>query len=370
MSRKMKTPQNRILRKDAIPFSLLTVFLFLLPSCDREARFDSGPFLSGVFEERLLEIDEYDKPLLVFISDPECDPCRDMMQGINHDKKIIHYISENFLTLHYPDNVAGNEILPLVLEEYGYPKLLLIDTTFALRALLGGQIDPPLIRTLLDSALKNELFINYQPDLPWKAGKENAITEFFRAWHALYKRQSVSFSEHIRRSIDYYSYPFNQYLGIMDAVKTGDQYLVDSLTNIAIASYHKTALNDFLYTPLLISLKYASPSRIDSISSFDHPFAFQQTHYYGGRIKKNSSHEITIQYKNTGETADSIGEIIPSCDCMEVIHNNRLLMPGEENTIVLKYDTSRKGEFSKLIFIKNKSGKIMVVIIINGNIVE
>ena len=80
-------------------------------------------------------------------------------------------------------------------------------------------------------------------------------------------------------------------------------------------------------------------------------FQFEKETINYGKIKKGDDGKRIFKFTNIGSAPIIIKNIITSCDCAVPEKPERPIMPGEDATITVEYDTSSTGGFSKEIVI-------------------
>jgi hypothetical protein len=99
-------------------------------------------------------------------------------------------------------------------------------------------------------------------------------------------------------------------------------------------------------------------------------FKFEKELINYGKIKKGENGKRIFEFTNVGNAPLIIKEIKTSCDCAVPEKPEKPIMPGEEATITVSYDTSKTGGFSKEIIIFSNAKESIKKIKIKGFITE
>ncbi len=80
-------------------------------------------------------------------------------------------------------------------------------------------------------------------------------------------------------------------------------------------------------------------------------FQFKKELINYGKIKKGENGKRIFEFTNIGKAPLIITDVKTSCDCAVPKKPERPIMPGEKATLIVEYDTSKTGGFSKEIII-------------------
>ena len=83
--------------------------------------------------------------------------------------------------------------------------------------------------------------------------------------------------------------------------------------------------------------------------------AFDDTTYNYDTISKGSSGECMFEFTNTGDEPLIITSAFSSCGCTVPSWPKEPVLPGDKNSINVKYNTGKEGAFSKVIVVKTNS---------------
>lgn len=97
-------------------------------------------------------------------------------------------------------------------------------------------------------------------------------------------------------------------------------------------------------------------------------FEFEKELINYGKVIKGSDGERIFKFTNIGNAPLVIKEIKTSCDCAVPKKPEKPIMPGEEATITVAYDTNETGGFSKEIIIFSNAKESIKRIRIKGYI--
>ena len=95
-------------------------------------------------------------------------------------------------------------------------------------------------------------------------------------------------------------------------------------------------------------------------------FKFEKELINYGKIKKGTDGNRIFEFTNVGDAPLIIKEVKTSCDCAVPKKPERPIMPGEKATLMVSYDTSETGGFSKEIIIFSNAKKSIRRIRIKG----
>lgn len=92
--------------------------------------------------------------------------------------------------------------------------------------------------------------------------------------------------------------------------------------------------------------------------------------YNYGKIVQNSDGTCQFNFKNTGKEPLVLSKVRSSCGCTVPTWPRKPILPGNEASIEVKYDTRRPGHFHKTITIYSNAKKSPIVARIKGNVVK
>lgn len=95
-----------------------------------------------------------------------------------------------------------------------------------------------------------------------------------------------------------------------------------------------------------------------------------QVEYNYGTISQNSDGNCEFKFKNVGKEPLVLSKVRSSCGCTVPTWPRKPIMPGEEETIKVKYDTRRLGRIYKSISIYSNAKNSPVTARIAGNVVK
>ena len=99
-------------------------------------------------------------------------------------------------------------------------------------------------------------------------------------------------------------------------------------------------------------------------------FKFEKELIDYGKVAQKSEGKRTFTFTNIGSEPIIINDIKTSCDCTVPKKPEEPIMPGEKGTIIVEYDTTIIGGFSKQITIFSNAKSGMKVIRIKGFVVK
>lgn len=92
------------------------------------------------------------------------------------------------------------------------------------------------------------------------------------------------------------------------------------------------------------------------------------SHDYGTLYQKGDGNSVFI-YTNDGKEPLILSRVKSSCGCTIPKWSRQPLMPGQSDTIKVKYDTKRLGSFHKSITITSNASNPTVVLKIKGKVI-
>lgn len=95
-----------------------------------------------------------------------------------------------------------------------------------------------------------------------------------------------------------------------------------------------------------------------------------QVIYDYGTIAQNSDGTCEFKFKNTGKEPLVLSKVRSSCGCTVPTWPRKPIMPGQEETIKVKYDTRRLGRIYKSITIYSNAKNSPAVARITGKVVK
>ena len=116
------------------------------------------------------------------------------------------------------------------------------------------------------------------------------------------------------------------------------------------------------YILFLFLTGFFTPSFAQDSNSTKPAFKFEKELINYGKIAQNSNGNRVFKFTNIGKSPLIISDIKTSCDCAIPKKPTAPIMPGENGTITVSYDTSKTGGFSKqiTIFSNAKTGRKMI----------
>lgn len=124
------------------------------------------------------------------------------------------------------------------------------------------------------------------------------------------------------------------------------------------------------YILFLFLVSFTSLAISQSSASTKAQFKFEKEFINYGKIVKNSDGNRVFEFTNIGKSPLIIKEIKTSCDCAIPKKPERPIMPGEKGKIVVSYDTSKVGGFSKQITIFSNARQEIKRLRIKGFVVK
>ncbi len=89
-----------------------------------------------------------------------------------------------------------------------------------------------------------------------------------------------------------------------------------------------------------------------------------------GKVKMNAPAKISFVFTNHGKSPVIIQKVESTCGCTVPEWPRKPLKPGNKGEIIVTYDTSRSGVFSKTIFVSYNGKQSPAKLTIRGEVVE
>jgi len=96
--------------------------------------------------------------------------------------------------------------------------------------------------------------------------------------------------------------------------------------------------------------------------------SFDRNVYNFGNFKFGENAEVYFKYKNNGKKPLTIKDIQSSCGCTIAKWNREPLIPGDIDSILIKYDSENEGFFTKEIIVLSNSETSPDHIFIKGTV--
>lgn len=88
-----------------------------------------------------------------------------------------------------------------------------------------------------------------------------------------------------------------------------------------------------------------------------------------GTIIQNSDGLRVFTFKNTGNAPLVISNVKTSCGCTVPTYSKEPILPGQEGTLDIKYNTKKLGAFTKTITVMSNANVPNKILKIKGNVV-
>ncbi|MCD6597205.1 MAG: DUF1573 domain-containing protein [Bacteroidales bacterium] len=95
---------------------------------------------------------------------------------------------------------------------------------------------------------------------------------------------------------------------------------------------------------------------------------FEKTEYNFGELKQNSPAQTTFTFTNPGQTPLLILDVKTTCGCTVPKWPEKPVKPGKKGEIIVTFDTSHPGVFSKTIFVSYNGKDSPVKLTIRGEV--
>ncbi len=96
---------------------------------------------------------------------------------------------------------------------------------------------------------------------------------------------------------------------------------------------------------------------------------FIKTEYNFGTLKQNDSAECSFVFQNTGNAPLVVASVGTTCGCTVPQWSRKPVMPGKYGTVKVRYNTSHKGSFRKVVSVKsNDTSQSPCILWIKGKV--
>jgi hypothetical protein len=110
---------------------------------------------------------------------------------------------------------------------------------------------------------------------------------------------------------------------------------------------------------------------ICSANSYAQKIEFEALEINYGDLLKGADGTRIFRFKNVGDAPLVINDVQKTCGCTSPSFTNVPVMPGEKGEILVKYDTQRLGQFTKVVVVhSNAKEQENLQLKIFGNIKE
>ncbi|MCL2040645.1 MAG: DUF1573 domain-containing protein [Bacteroidales bacterium] len=107
------------------------------------------------------------------------------------------------------------------------------------------------------------------------------------------------------------------------------------------------------------------------VMTFDQKYLKNNRFVYDyGTIEKGANGQCYFVFTNTGQEPLIIEKASSSCGCTVPNPPKYPILPGQKDSISVKYDTKRLGGINKTINVVSNASNSPVALYINGNVVE
>ena len=122
---------------------------------------------------------------------------------------------------------------------------------------------------------------------------------------------------------------------------------------------------------IIATIILASTIQINAQEDFAPQISFEETLFNFDTILQNSNGEHVFRFSNVGNAPLVVTSAFSSCGCVVPEWPKEPIAPGEASSIKVKYNTSKTGQFTKVIVVKsNAENTPKTILRINGVVVE
>ena len=97
---------------------------------------------------------------------------------------------------------------------------------------------------------------------------------------------------------------------------------------------------------------------------------FSKTTHDFGKIPYKGDGSYTFEFENTGKKPLVLTDVRSSCSCTVPDWPQKPFKPGDKGEIEVKYDTRRRGTFTKWIYVQSNAKNSTVRLKITGEVVK
>lgn len=120
---------------------------------------------------------------------------------------------------------------------------------------------------------------------------------------------------------------------------------------------------------MVLAMSMSLTSMTPSASEGSKPhIQFENTKHDFGKFLKNGNGAWEFKFTNTGKEPLIIQNVRSSCGCTIAQRPSKPILPGETESIKVRYDTRRLGVFHKTITVSSNADNASVVLEIRGEI--
>ncbi|UAM98031.1 DUF1573 domain-containing protein [Polaribacter litorisediminis] len=133
----------------------------------------------------------------------------------------------------------------------------------------------------------------------------------------------------------------------------------------------KTVILIFIFVIFfLISYSIRKPNDFKRILSKKTTIKLENQHYNFDKLKLFKADSIYFSYKNIGENDFKIESVKASCGCTIPFWSKKKLKPNDIDSILVVYDSNKKGRFSKEIFIVSNNETSPLTLRVSGIVMD
>lgn len=99
-------------------------------------------------------------------------------------------------------------------------------------------------------------------------------------------------------------------------------------------------------------------------------FQWVETTHNFGKIQKGTPVTASFEFTNTGSQPLLISKATGSCGCTGVEYPKEAIMPNEKGAIKATFNAASSGAFAKSVTVESNAGAGLVVLHIQGEVVE
>lgn len=302
------------------------------------------------------------KDIFVVMTNGDCNVCKDYLDSINNDKNFSKKIKKHYIFVEHDVSLAGNKYLCQIMKEFSFPITYIFTPNGKLKTMsLGNNLNRT--KNILDNIENNCDSSNIQ-NIDFNINTKEYQTTISHCLKAFLQHNNIingSALESIDSSINSKAYFYNMYLKtkILEQIniESAIQYSKNNFSN-----YRFDNIDKILYKDLVDELKFISNSEVcDSINNTT--LVFKNKIIDLGHIKHKEKCQFNFIAKNISNIPILINDVRISCKCMDLEWNTDPILPGKYTNIKVNFDTSKKGTFSKVLYVTTIPNDVISLIV-------
>lgn len=306
---------------------------------------------------------EHKKPLLFYLTLPDCMPCELIDYKILKDEAVVNYVNNHFLFYHL-DISEGCRLFNKLFCFYGAPFMVIVEDG-KIKSVVSNINESRHLLLALENYKMMDLAMTCSTVTTLR-GKEqhiaNMINELFEYF---YKEETKEWKNQekiafLERSVSEYPCFYNKLL------LTNSYHGVDSVKANLLAEElveQITPLYMLLYGAEIQQMMNAYYHLTDDMKS---KIEFVNNKYDFGTVPPNSTHSCSFVFKNESPVPLLIYTVRAGCGCLVTDWPHRPILTGMTDTIKAEFRAGTTGKISKTINVITNSAKRNTVLTVSA----